>query len=135
LLISAAPIRGPNGEPAGATMMVQDISTLKELEHLREEWASIVAHDLQQPIGAIVLRSDLLLRKGLTGTVMEDVQEVRSAAQRLSGMVNDLMDASQLETSRMRIALDRLDVGHLVRTVVERVPDAASRTDIRTPMD
>ena len=121
--------------PAGATMIVQDLSTLKELEHLREEWASVVAHDLQQPISVIVLRSDLLLQEGLTGPQEDDVREIRGAAKRLSRMVNDLMDASQLETSRMRITLDRLDLGELVRAVVERVPDAAARTTIRTPID
>lgn len=121
--------------PAGATMIVQDLSTLKELEHLREEWASVVAHDLQQPISVIVLRSDLLLQEGITGPQEDDVREIRSAAKRLSRMVNDLMDASQLETSRMRITLDRLDLGQLVRAVVERVPDAAPRTFIRTPTE
>lgn len=125
----------PDCYPAGATMIVQVVSTLKELEHLREEWASVVAHDLQQPISVIVLRSDLLLHEGLTETQTEDVREVRSAAKRLSRMVNDLMDASLLETSRMRITLDRLDLGQLVRAVVERDPDAAARTDVRTPID
>jgi signal transduction histidine kinase len=121
--------------PAGATMVVQDLLTLKELEHLREEWASLVAHDLQQPISVIVLRSDLLLQEGLSGSQEDDVREIRSAARRLSRMVNDLMDASQLETSRMRITLDRLDLGELVRAVVEQVPDAPPRTSIRTPID
>ena len=121
--------------PAGTTMIVQDLSRLKELEHLREEWASVVAHDLQQPISIIVLRSDLLLQEGLTGSQEDDVRDIRSAAKRLSRMVNDLMDASQLETSRMRITLDRLNLGELVRAVVEQVPDAALRTIIRTPID
>jgi signal transduction histidine kinase len=121
--------------PAGATTIVQDLSTLKELEHLREEWASVVAHDLQQPISVIVLRSDLLLQEGLTGSQEDDIREIRNAARRLSRMVNDLMDASQLETSRMRITLDRLDLGELVRAIVAQVPDAAPRTVIRTPID
>ncbi len=121
--------------PAGTTTSVQDLSTLKQLEHLREEWASVVAHDLQQPISVIVLKSDLLLQEGLTESQEDDVRNIRSAAKRLSRMVNDLMDASQLETSRMRITLDRLNLGELVRAVVEQVPDAARRTIVRTPFD
>ena len=135
LLVSAAPILGERGELVGATMIFQDVSTLKELEHLREEWAAVVAHDLQQPISVIVLRSGLLLDEDLTSKQKEDVREVRNAAKRLSRMVNDLMDASQLETRRLRIALDRLDLGELVRGVAQRVPAAAPRTQIRTPVN
>jgi signal transduction histidine kinase len=48
-------------------------------------------------------------------------------------MVNDLMDASQLESRQLRIALGRLDLGQFVREVVGRVPGAATRTEVRTP--
>jgi PAS domain S-box-containing protein len=133
LLVNAAPILGKHGELAGATMVCQDVSTLKELEHLREEWASVVAHDLQQPIAVIALRSDLLLRQDLTPQQAAEVHQVRAAAKRLSRMVNDLMDASQLETKRLRVAPKRLDVGQLVRDVVGRIPEAATRTEIGTP--
>ena len=92
-------------------MILQDVSTLKELEHLREEWASIVAHDLQQPINAIVLWADLLLRAGLADDRNADVRQIRTAAKQLSRMVSDLMDASQLETHRLPVNLERLDLG------------------------
>lgn len=133
LLVSAAPIRAVNGDLVGATMVLQDVSALKELENLREEWASIVAHDLQQPINAILLRTDLMLRAAADDRQGEDVRQIRKAATRLGRMVNDLMDASQLETHRMRITLERLDFGELVREIVDRLPEAAGRTRIRAP--
>jgi len=132
LLVSAAPIRGEHGELVGATMIFQDVSTLKELEHLREEWATIVAHDLQQPIGVIVLRSDLLLQEGLSPKQRDEVAEVRKAAKRLSRMANDLMDASQLESKRLQVTLDRIDLSQLLHSVIQRVPGAATRVEIRT---
>lgn len=135
LLVSAAPIRAANGEFAGATMILEDVTTLKELEHLREEWASIVAHDLQQPIHAILLRSDLLLRGHLSGEQVEHVLQVRITTKLLSRLVNDLLDASQLEANRMRIVLTRLDVGGLVRDIVGRYPEARARMRIGTPVD
>jgi signal transduction histidine kinase len=133
LLVSAAPIRGDQGELVGATMIFQDVSTLKELEHLREEWASIVAHDLQQPIGAIVLRSDLLLQEGLSPKQRHEVAEVQKAAKRLSRMANDLMDASQLEAKRLQVSLNRIDLSQLLHSVTQRVPGAATRVEIRSP--
>ena len=125
LLVRAAPIRTADGAFAGATMILQDTSTLKELEQLREEWASIVAHDLQQPIHTILLRSDLLIAGTLNDQQAEHVRQIRITIKRLELMVNDLLDASQLETRRLRIFPDRLDIGGLVRDIVERFPDAA----------
>src|SRR5262245_4337852 len=61
VLVSAAPIFTTNGEVAGATMMLEDISTLKDMERLREEWISVIAHDLQQPISTILLMADSLM--------------------------------------------------------------------------
>lgn len=133
LLVSAAPIRSATGELLGATMILQDVSMLKELEHLREEWAAIVAHDLQQPIQAILLRTELLLRGSLTDEQAENVRHVRTTIKRLSRMVSDLTDASQLETNRMRMTLERLDLGELVREVVQRAPNAKARTRIQIP--
>lgn len=103
LLVGAAPIRTANGTIAGATMILQDTSTLKELEQLREEWASVVSHDLQQPIHTILLRSDLLGAGALNEQQAEHVRQIRVTVKRLERMVNDLLDASQLEARGLRI--------------------------------
>src|SRR5262249_37739214 len=50
VLENAAPIRAPDGRVSGAVLVFQDIAALKELERLREEWTSVIAHDLRQPV-------------------------------------------------------------------------------------
>ena len=135
LLVSAAPILTSTGTLAGAAMVFQDISALKELERLREEWASIVAHDLRQPISAIALRSSLLLRGGLSDRQRNEVRQINSAAQRLNRMASDLMDASLVDSRRLRVSTERLDLGQLLRDVVERVSLDTARVTIRTPSD
>ena len=127
LLVSATPIHMADGQLAGATMVLQDISTLKELERLREEWASIVAHDLQQPIHAIVLLTEVLLRGVLEARDRERISRVRALSFRLSRMVTDLSDASQLETHRLAIGRDRLEMCSIVREAIERLPDISPR--------
>jgi PAS domain S-box-containing protein len=132
LLVGAAPIRTANGELAGATMILQDASTLKKLEQLREEWASVVSHDLQQPIHTILLRSDLLTAGALDQQQAEHVRQIRITVQRLERMVNDLLDASQLEARGLRIFPERLDIGELVREIAGRSP-AAARVTFHAP--
>jgi signal transduction histidine kinase len=133
VMMSAAPIRSAGGTLAGAAMIVRDISARRAFERLREEWASLIVHDLQQPISAIVLRSDLLLGSDLHAKQQDAVSHIRAMALRLSSMVNDLNDSAQLEASRMRLKPTRLDLGAVAREVVNRVPGAASRTTLRLP--
>jgi PAS domain S-box-containing protein len=135
LVVSAAPIRTSRAELAGAVMILQDVSTIKELEHLREEWASIVAHDLQQPLSTIFLRCQLLLESTLGENQLDDVRQIAAATARLRRMVGDLMDASLVETHRLKVTLDRIDLGPFVRDVVQRMPEAARRTTVEIPTD
>ena len=55
VILSAAPVKEPGGEVMGAVVTFEDISRLKELERLREEFAAVVAHDFRNPIAAILL--------------------------------------------------------------------------------
>jgi signal transduction histidine kinase len=50
-------------------------------------------------------------------------------------MTSDLMDASLLETRRLQVALERLDLCQFLRDVVQRVPPGAPRTKLRLPSD
>jgi signal transduction histidine kinase len=133
LLVSAAPITLAHGEPSGAVMILQDISSLKELERMREEWASIVAHDLRQPVAAITLRTDLLLQEALPESQRKDVEQIRASTERLNRMVSDLLDAALLESRRMTVTLERLDLGLLLHALVDRLPDVARRVVLQTP--
>jgi signal transduction histidine kinase len=132
-LVSAAPILGADRNLDGAVMVFQDISALKELERMREEWASIIAHDLRQPISVIALRSALLQRARLSHEHKNDVRQIHAAAERLNRMTSDLMDASLLETRRMQVALERLDLCQFLRDVVQRAPPGTRPTKTRTP--
>jgi PAS domain S-box-containing protein len=133
LLVSASPITLEHGERSGAVMILQDISALKELERTREEWASIVAHDLRQPISVITLRTSLLLKAALPEQHRKDLEQIRTSTDRLNRMVSDLMDAALLESHRMQVTLERLELGPLLHAIVERLPGGSRRIMLRTP--
>jgi PAS domain S-box-containing protein len=120
VLASSAPIFGADGSVLGAVVALQDITPVKELERLRAEWSSVVAHDLRQPIGSIVLYADMLAQSKGDPKVRMIVDRIRGAAQRVDRMVGDLMDLSRLEARRLELVRERVDVAALVRASVER---------------
>ena len=64
VLLDAAPItNGENGEIQGAVVVFQDITLLKQIDRLRAEWNTVIAHDLRQPLNAISLNAQLIARR------------------------------------------------------------------------
>jgi len=130
VLMSATPVRGPADQITGAVMAFEDITVFKELERLRDEFASIVAHDLRNPISSILMNSELLLRQadGQDADAIEvrtaALERIRRAAARLGDMVKDLLDASRIDVDRL--TLDRKPLPS--RTTVEAIVDEVRPT-------
>jgi PAS domain S-box-containing protein len=100
------PIRDEAGRIIGITGTCADITRLKELERLRDEWTSVIAHDLRQPIGTILMASQILptLREnGLNAEERTLAERILSASRSLRRMVEDLLDMSLLESNRLRL--------------------------------
>jgi len=116
------PIRDKNGRITGVHGTAQDVTELKQLERMREEWTSVVAHDLRQPIGVIGAAADLLPELGLSNGQERGIADrIRSAAQGLARMVDDLLDISALESKRLALQCDWVDPHEVLREVVERL--------------
>ncbi len=76
VLVNAAPLLDSTGAIDGAVVAIQDITAPRQLERLRAEWSSIVAHDLRQPLNVISLSCQLLLRG------IKDEPRLRAIAER-----------------------------------------------------
>ncbi|WP_437279150.1 PAS domain-containing protein [Sorangium sp. So ce375] len=122
VLVSAGPIVDGNGKPLGAVVVFDDITRLKELERLKEEWTSVVAHDLKQPVTTIIGYAAQLERKPqVASAVKTRAGHILASAKRLGRMVSDLTDISQIESRRLAIERAPIDLRALVEAVVERM--------------
>ncbi len=127
------PVRDSSGKFVGLRGTSQDITRLKTLERLKEEWTSVVAHDLRQPIGVITMSAEMLpdLHPGdLTEPESATVRHIRSAARSLNRMVNDLLDVSRLEAHRLSLERGWHDPAQLVRETLERLRHLTPQRDV-----
>jgi signal transduction histidine kinase len=129
ILASAAPVNAETG-PVGAVTIFRDIRALKELERLREEWASIIAHDLRQPLNVIRLGADVLLRRGLPDKQAVWAERIRNDARRLNQMIEDLLDVSRLEARRLELHPEPVQVEELLATACAGLPELEGRCEI-----
>ncbi len=121
LRIGATPILGPRGTILGAAEVLDDISDAKELERIREEWNSVVAHDLRQPLTTISAFAAVIAKApDRPAEVRKHAEHIRTATRRLDRMIGDLLEVSRLETRRLTLDLAPTDLEALVRDAVAR---------------
>jgi PAS domain S-box-containing protein len=128
LLISARPVHDGDAI-VGGVALARDISAIKELERRREEWSSVIAHDLRQPINGIRLAAELLQRK-LEPRHQTWADRIRADALRLNAMIEDLLDSSRLEAKRLSLRLAPARLGESVDVVLARLPGIAERVEL-----
>jgi PAS domain S-box-containing protein len=120
VLVSASPIHDARGQILGAVAIYEDITQLRELERLREEWTSVVAHDLRHPLTTITTVATLLARK-LEEPSRARAQRIVASATRLARMIDDLLDISRLEAHRLEILCSPTNLPALLDGVSEHV--------------
>jgi PAS domain S-box-containing protein len=98
----------------------------------RDQILAILGHDLRNPLGAILLTSSLLLRRGgLSEKLQTDIGRIDQATRRMSGMISDLLDFAQ---SRFRgvmpIACARTDLLSIARRVLDELSVANPQREL-----
>jgi len=95
---------------------------LQELDLLKSAFVSIVSHELRTPMTSIKGLVENMM-DGLTGTLNERqsfyLGRVKHNIERLTRMINDLLDLSRIEAGKMELQSSPVNVGSLAREVVE----------------
>ena len=95
---------------------------LKEADRRKDEFLAILAHELRNPLAALSASARLL---GKQGQNREIAAMACGAVQRQVGhmarLLDDLLDVSRISHGRMRLQMERVDVGDIVRSAVDMV--------------
>ncbi len=123
------PLHDGEGRLIGAVGVYQDITALKEVERLKDDFFSMATHELRTPLTSITMSSGLLaeLLAPQGGRVGVLARLVAENAQRMRTLVDDLLDLSRLEHGRLVLHRRAFDLGVLVRHVVDQMEPLAER--------
>src|SRR6187200_699300 len=90
------------------------LAELEEAERLREEWTSVIAHDMRQPVAAIAFSAEALevmsARDGGLDAIAPRAQHIADATRQLDRIISDLLDVSRLGAGRLTIECVPVDV-------------------------
>lgn len=108
-----APLKDFNGHPVGMVCTMEDISREAEIDRMKTEFISIVSHELRTPLTSIKGYVDLIL-EGDTGPVNETQKEflqiVAQSSNRLTELINDLLDVERIESEKIAFKKEPVNV-------------------------
>jgi len=114
--------------------LVQGIEKLKEADRMKTSFISMVSHELRTPMTSIKGFTSML-RKGMAGEISEGqasyLDKIELNSERMMGLVNDLLDASKMESGAFTISPERADLALLLRREVNDLSVMAGRKSIK----
>lgn len=110
-----------SGQFFGTVSIFRDITQAVEVDRMKSDFVSTVSHELRTPMTSIKGYADLMLM-GVAGPLAAAqaryLQVIKNNADRLSMLVNDLLDISRFETGKTELDLRALDMSQLIEQVV-----------------
>ncbi|HUC98110.1 MAG TPA: ATP-binding protein [Candidatus Polarisedimenticolaceae bacterium] len=130
--VNAVSLRNNQSSTYGSILVFHDITEVKQLERMRSDFVANVSHELRTPLTAIRGYAETLRQ-----TPPDDPADARyflstieKHAERLSRLTEDLLTLSDLESGKIEIDFNPLDIKRVVQSVSEVFSDAANKKQV-----
>jgi two-component system phosphate regulon sensor histidine kinase PhoR len=115
----------------GAIVVFHDISELKRLEKVRQDFVANVSHELRTPLTSIRGYAETLLAEMSPGPTASFIQIILRNALHMSKMADDLLQLARLDSRRSPEALPTTDAGEALSAAWKVCDPQATAKDVR----
>ncbi len=143
--LTISPIRNHDGLIVGASKIARDITPQKEAQRklaaafqelkrantLKAEFLATLSHELRTPLNAILGWVQLLKESPKPQDFAQALPIIERNVRMQSQLIEDLLDMSRIESGKMSLDLQRVDLAPIVHTGIESVRPAAEAKGIR----
>lgn len=136
IAISAAPlpVEATVDTPTrpGAVIVIADVTELRRLESVRQEFVANASHELKTPLASIQACVETLLNGGADDVDFRDkfLKMIDESSQRLDSLVHDMLTLAKSETQREHLQLFPVPFERVAITSLSRQQQAAERKQI-----
>jgi two-component system NtrC family sensor kinase len=123
----------------GVAVTMQDITYLKQIDRLKNEFVQTVSHDLRSPLTAILGYVDLLDRVGpVNEQQREFIKRVQNSVKSITSLVNDLLELGRIEagfdTQKEMVSLEGI-IRYTLETLTGQITDKKLDLQLNLPKD
>jgi len=104
----------------------------EEARRLKAQFAANVSHELRTPINLVIGYSEVMVTvpevygASLPDSYRSDIQAIYRNAKHLQELINDILDISQIEASRLAVTKEKTDLSHTLLEAATMARDLAS---------
>lgn len=116
-----APLKDETGLLVGSIVVLHDLTLLRRLERVRQDFVANVSHELRTPITSIKAMAETLLRGAWQDpdVSLRYLNAIDQESDRLTFLINDLLALAKLD-SRTSVTKEPVDLVNLIKEVSER---------------
>jgi signal transduction histidine kinase/uncharacterized protein YkuJ len=135
-----SPVHDKKGLTIGAILLLQDVTKERELQRVREDFSSMMVHELRTPLDGIKKLSEIM-RLGKVRTSKKKYDDytrlIFTNATQMLELVSDLLDIAKLEAGKFEVHLLASNVRDLVEGRVHFFDSLAkdAKIDMRVHVD
>lgn len=124
----------------GIVTIFRDVTKEKEIDRMKTELVSMVAHELRSPLTSIAGFSELLLDKGLTKNQAHEYADIiLKESHRLGDLINKFLDISRIESGKSQVNKMALHLRYIIENLLElnlyQAEKKGIKVDINIPQD
>jgi PAS domain S-box-containing protein len=133
--ITYAPLLSEENKLRNVFVSVRDITHFRTADEIKATFISVVSHELRTPVALIKGYASTLRRDDARWdkhTISDSLAVIEEEADRLSRMVDDLLDASRLQAGGMSLNRADVSIPHLASHVVTRFASQSPKHNLVT---
>ncbi len=133
IALNFAPVVSSDGVPYGSVAVLRDVTREIEADRAKRDFISSVSHELRTPLTSIKGYVDLLLL-GAAGPVSEGqlsfLGVVKNNANRLMELINDILEIGRIDSHKINLTFEQIDVGHVFSDVLQTLRAEVDRKSL-----
>lgn len=108
----------------------QEQEYLQELEQLKNNFVSLISHDLKTPIAKIQAIVDRLLRQTPEGELMQDLRSLRGSSEELNRYIQSILKVLRVESRDFKLNREVADINEIIEEALQQLTPLAREKSI-----
>ncbi len=127
----------PGHPPSGAVLVFHDVTDLRRLERMRQDFVANASHELKTPLASIKAYTETLLDWALhdDSVNVRFLERIDEQAERLNQLILDLLSLARLESGQGVFDHQPIDLSPVLESCIESHRDRASAKNLRLSFD
>lgn len=120
--ISTVPVVGVSGEITQSVHIARDITELKKIDKMKDEFIGLISHELRTPLTVITGSLESAMSTGVSAEeVRELMQNAAEGASSLAHILENMLELSRYQAGRLQLRLEVVNITEIVRGMIAKL--------------